>query len=220
MKNSNNLIPAVVYENADLQKDQIFEENNKKSGIYRWINKINGKTYIGSAINIPKRLYQYYSKKNMETYLKKRKSAIYSAILKHGISNFKLEILKYCSRAQCIKGEQYYIDLLKPEYNILKIAGSLLGFKHSDESRAKMSAPKSEEHKANISASKMGNSYGKNQPNALKIQVTDLELNTKTTYNSTHEAARALNIPQSSISCNLKSKKQKPYKGRYVFTKI
>ena len=27
--------------------------------------------------------------------------------------------------------EQYYIDLIKPEYNILKIAGSSLGFKHS-----------------------------------------------------------------------------------------
>ena len=139
MKNNNKIIlqssivPIVLYSNAGLQKKLIKQENKAKAGIYRWINKINGKTYIGSAINIPKRLYQYYSKKNMETYLKKRKSAIYSAILKHGIANFKLEILEYCSREECIKIEQKYINLLKPAYNILKVAGSSLGYKHDDE---------------------------------------------------------------------------------------
>jgi hypothetical protein len=34
--------------------------------------------------------------------------------------------------------EQYYLDLLNPKYNILKKAGSLLGFKHSRETIAKM----------------------------------------------------------------------------------
>jgi len=39
-------------------------------------------------------------------------------------SNFKLEILEYCEadRLIILEREQYYIDLLKPEYNILKIA--------------------------------------------------------------------------------------------------
>jgi len=72
----------------------------------------------------------------MEAVLKRSKSAIYSAILNLGISFFKLEILEYCSREECIKIEQKYINLLQPSYNILKIAGSFLGFKHSDESRA------------------------------------------------------------------------------------
>jgi hypothetical protein len=40
----------------------------------------------------------------------------------------------------CVKREQYYIDLLKPEYNILPTAGSWLGNKHSDESRVKLAA--------------------------------------------------------------------------------
>jgi group I intron endonuclease len=38
-----------------------------------------------------------------------------------------------------IEREQYYLDLLKPEYNICKIAGSTLGFKHSELTKAKMS---------------------------------------------------------------------------------
>ena len=58
---------------------------------------------------------------------------------------------------------------------------------------------------------------GKNQPNSIKIEVLDLETNISTTYDSMNAAARALNIPQSGITYNLKSKKQKPYKGRSVF---
>ncbi len=71
-----------------------------------------------------------------------------------------------------------------------------------------------------MSASKMANSNGKNHPNSLKIQVTDIEFNSSTLYNSMNEAARALNIPQSRISLYFKNNQKKPYKGRYLFNKI
>jgi group I intron endonuclease len=166
----------------------------------------------------------------MKTILKKGKSSIYSSILKHGISNFKLEILEYCSPAKCIKLEQKYLDLLQPSYNILKIAGSSLGFKHSDESRAQMSAlnkgknnpmfgkTRSKVTRAKMSASQMGNTNGQNHPNSIKIEVTDLELNTKTTFGSISEAARALNITHCVISTYFRRNQIKPYKKRYVFT--
>lgn len=54
--------------------------------------------------------------------------------------------------------------------------------------------PKSEEHKANLSAAMVGKQSGKNQPHAIKIQVTDLELDISTMYDSMNEAARAFNI--------------------------
>jgi group I intron endonuclease len=44
-----------------------------------------------------------------------------------------LDILEYCDISTVIEREQYYLDKLKPEYNILKIAGSRLGCKHSSE---------------------------------------------------------------------------------------
>lgn len=50
----------------------------------------------------------------------------------------------------------------------------------------------------------MGNHNGRNQPNAQKIEVLDLKLNTTTTYNSINEAAIALNFPQSQISMYFK----------------
>ena len=38
--------------------------------------------------------------------------------------------------------EQYYMDLLKPEYNILKTAGSSLGYQHLEEAKKKISEAK------------------------------------------------------------------------------
>jgi group I intron endonuclease len=68
------------------------------------------------------------------------------SILNHGLANFKLEILVYCSgrrshpTEKCIKIEQDCINFFKPSYNILKIAGSSFGAKRSEETRAKISA--------------------------------------------------------------------------------
>jgi group I intron endonuclease len=56
---------------------------------------------------------------------------IYKAILKYGYSYFCLDILEYSEPNILISREQYYIDLLKPKYNILKITGSNLGYKHT-----------------------------------------------------------------------------------------
>lgn len=44
-----------------------------------------------------------------------------------------LEILEYCEQGvDPVRREQYYFGFLKPEDNILEIAGSSLGFKHSE----------------------------------------------------------------------------------------
>jgi group I intron endonuclease len=74
----------------------------------------------------------------MKKELNKGSSAIYNALLKYGYSNFSLEILEYCNKIELIKREQYHMDLLKPEYNILKKAGSNIGFKHSEATKAKI----------------------------------------------------------------------------------
>ncbi len=112
------------------QRKLIYKENKNQSGIYCLINFINNKIYAGSTINITNRLYNYLSPKHMEGYIKKNNSLIYKAILKHGYGNFKFNTLKYCNYNELIKWEQHYINILNPEYNILKIARSNLGFKH------------------------------------------------------------------------------------------
>ena len=202
---SKGIKPEVIYVNADTQKIEIFRDNKGKSGIYRWINNFNGDSYIGSAVDLNKRLYHYYSLKLMELCLKKGHSYIYSALIKYGYSNFTLEIIEYCDKIKVIEREQFYIDLLCPKYNLLRVAGSRLGTKHSDDTREKMSS------------SQKGHPGSLNHPRAKKIRVTDLETNSSTCYDSVNSAAKALNCGDSSILKNIKSKTNKAYKGRYVF---
>jgi group I intron endonuclease len=64
--------------------------------------------------------------------------SINKALVKYGYSDFSLLILEYCEPDLCIEREQYYIDLYKPEYNILKLAGSSLGYTHTEETLAKL----------------------------------------------------------------------------------
>ena len=134
---SNQVFPILVYNNADFLKLQAVKENRGKSGVYRWINQINGRTYVGSSVNLGKRFSDYYSFKHLTD--SKRNMLICKALLKHGYSNFTLEVLEYCDPHTLLVREQYYMDNLKPEYNILAKAGSSLGFKHSEETRLKMS---------------------------------------------------------------------------------
>jgi group I intron endonuclease len=71
----------------------------------------------------------------MKRILKTSNSIIYESILKYDYSNFELSILEYCNREVLLKREQYYMDLLKPEYNMLKFAGSKYGVKLSEKTK-------------------------------------------------------------------------------------
>jgi group I intron endonuclease len=86
----------------------------------------------------------------MLTQLKRKKSAIYSSLIKHGHSNFKLEILEYCDKSNVIVREQAYMDLLSPEYNLNKTAGSRFGSKHSEETKRIISAKLKGEKKSDV----------------------------------------------------------------------
>jgi len=110
--------PALRYNNVNIDKCIIFRDNINKSGVYRLVNNINGKSYISYSINLSNRLNIYYSLRKLKE--KDGSIIIYRSLLKYGHSNFSLEILEYCDKKSLIKREQYYINLLKPEYNILK----------------------------------------------------------------------------------------------------
>jgi group I intron endonuclease len=79
-----------------------------------WSNIINGKRYIGSAVDLSCRLSFYFSNLSMENLLKNSKSLICSALLKHGYSNFSFTIIEYCSPEQCIEREYFFLSYLNP----------------------------------------------------------------------------------------------------------
>jgi group I intron endonuclease len=103
----------------------------------------------------------------------RNKSAIYRAILKYGLSGFSFEIIEQCGPSILIEREQYYIDLIGPEYNILKFAANRQGFIHSEatkelQRKARLGAVLSE-----ITKLKMSNSNRKSTP----ITVHNKEIN-------------------------------------------
>jgi group I intron endonuclease len=190
-------------------------------------------------VNLNLRFKSYYSIRYLEREIIKNKSLVYNALLKYGYSKFTLEILEYCEPENVISREQYYLDLLKPEYNILKIAGSNLGFKHAEETIAKFrNRTHSKETRAKIAVAKLGKDRtqeirakiaatmsGKAKPEGAGrssqiISILDILTNIKTEYCSISEAAKALNIDKSIISRYFKNNRKSLYKKRYIFEKI
>jgi hypothetical protein len=156
---------------------------------------ITGKSYIGSSISLSKRFNNYYSLTFLNRTLNKGNSSIYSALLKHGHKNFSLDILEYCERDVLIKREQYYLDLLKPKYNILKFAGSRLGHMPSENVKRAISiALKNKQYlyheKIAISKFKLG----------VYVKVLDKSKNLLFEFPSIKSAARHFNVSNKFIS--------------------
>jgi hypothetical protein len=124
-------VPARTYPNFDLDKVKILRDNRRKSGVYRLKNLINGKTYVGSSVNISSRLSKYYSLAGL---MRDYSMLINRALLKYGYSSFSFEILEYCGKDETLKREDHYLKLLKPDYNIATdTLAPMLGRKHSAE---------------------------------------------------------------------------------------
>lgn len=156
-QHNNNTSTPIVYENAYSMKKAIINENIGKSGIYMWTNSLTGDIYIGQSADLSKRFRKYFT----ISYIKSRNELIISrALIKYGYANFSVAVLEYCDKSDLCVREQYYLDKFNPQYNILKIAGSSsppgavgprgggttpppgassLGFKHSEETKEKIS---------------------------------------------------------------------------------
>jgi len=109
----------------------------KGTGVYSITNKVNGKRYVGSAsISFRKRWKEHIRQMSGGIHHSK---PLQRAWNKYGEDNFVFEVLATCPKEYCIKLEQWFIDNLKPEYNINPTAGSRLGAKVSEEERKRMS---------------------------------------------------------------------------------
>jgi group I intron endonuclease len=115
-----------------------------KTGIYKLINKITEDFYIGPASRIGKSnslsgFYVRFDKHKRQL----NNNSHYNRFLqnswnKYGEKNFEFEILATCPPEYCIKLEQWFLDNLKPTFNIRKIADSNLGIKFTEEHKNKI----------------------------------------------------------------------------------
>jgi group I intron endonuclease len=151
--------PVKVWPNAKECRSAL-NEYKGKAGIYLWYNSHTGNTYVGSAKDLHKRLSRYYLPAELN---RARPLVIYKAITKYGHEGFSLVILEVCgltkdvSKEKLLSREQYFVDTIKPTYNVLKLAGSSQGYKHTEDTKNKMKDIYSDarrEHARNINLGK------------------------------------------------------------------
>lgn len=107
-----------------------------KSGIYSIRNVVTDNLYVGSSYNLHKRKLSHFRMLRKGNH---HSTHLQRSFLKHGTDNFIFSILEECSIDLLLIREQFYIDTLKPRYNICKIAGNSLGTKRTEETKRKLS---------------------------------------------------------------------------------
>ena len=216
----NKINPVISYPNTDIYKQKIINDNKNKPGIYRWVNNINGKSYIGSGKTLSTRISRYFNYRNLAE--RRPNMLIHKALLKYGYSNFSLEILEYCNLTNLLEREQYYIDTLQPEYNILKFVTSSLGLKLSEETKEKLRQIQLKIHESLEFQTKkiLAN------PNSMKIQLLNINTNEILVFESIRDAARKLAIIEGRSEDTIRGsllrslKKNSLYLTKYKITKI
>lgn len=93
---------------------------------------------------------------------------------------------------------------MKPEYNIVKVAGSTLGYKHSPESIAKMRAIVLS---ADDRARKALSTGAATAARRMSILVTNTITNEKMIFYSLTEGGKALGVSKTAISLALREKR-------------
>lgn len=105
-------------------------------GIYQIRNVLTDDIYIGSTLNFAQRKRQHLASL--------RKNIHHSIILqrawnKYGEENFDICFIQQTNEANLLYVEQSYLNLLCPKYNILNIAGSTKGRKHTEKAKLAIS---------------------------------------------------------------------------------
>lgn len=163
----------------------------KTSGIYQIRNITNGQIYIGSSVNIKKRIYEHFR------ILKKRihfNPKLQNAYNKYGRESFEAcAVLCVPNTDDLIEMEQYFLDTKMPEYNIAPVAGARFNFglKFSKERCEQISKSKkgvllghihSDEFKNKMSIMKMGignKMYGQTHTAEATAKIRDASIRRK-----------------------------------------
>jgi len=111
----------------------------KITGIYKITNIVNNKVYIGSSINVKKRCNQHFRMLKNSNH---HSSKLQNAYNRYGKESFIFEIIEECDKNVITDREQYWLDKLDSYNNgyncTLNVEKTMLGKKHSDESKNKM----------------------------------------------------------------------------------
>lgn len=136
--------------------------------VYLIRNKVSGKCYVGQTRRTADARFAAHKK-----VIGRRNAcrALSDAMVKYGFANFEISVLQQCvSATELDAAEKRWIASLGTfapgGYNLTLGGGGKSGYRHSEESRRKMSAWQvgkvlTPEHRAKVSASLIGNQHAK-----------------------------------------------------------
>jgi len=194
----------------------------KEPVIYRIVNSVNNKCYVGQTTVFRKRLSKHYgalsNNKHVSLYLQR-------SFNKHGVDNFYVEILEVTTKELICEREIYWIEKFDSSnrdlgYNILvntpspwygkrsllhcqRISAALLGKHVSDETKKKQSE------------ARLGRFKGKSHPFAKAVIQYDKNMNFINEFESILEAGYKTTISSSSISNNINGRSK--YAGGFIW---
>jgi group I intron endonuclease len=95
----------------------------KTCGIYRIVNTVNGRSYVGSSVDVCLRFRKHVWKLRGDNH---ENLHLQSAWNKYGALSFRLEVVEVCDRSVLFFREQHYLDIAKIDsdsyYNMNYIA--------------------------------------------------------------------------------------------------
>lgn len=138
--------------------------------VYMAINLLNNKIYVGATdkgLTARKRRHLYNARSGQA-------GKFYSAIRKYGASKFLFMPVVQCNNFfHALEEERVYIAAMKPHYNLTAGGGGVKGFKHSAESRLKMSLAKRGKPQYRFTAEDIAKSIRRRREQSLGVKITD-----------------------------------------------
>lgn len=138
----------------------------RRGGIYKIVNTSNGKIYIGSSMQLKRRISHHINSLRANRHINPHLQNSWNL---YGEDSFDFRVMLFCHKNQLLYYEQKLIDKLNPEYNISNIAGRVewTPERKVEVSRSMMGntyaagVKHTEEFKKRLSIRMMGNTYGK-----------------------------------------------------------
>lgn len=202
--------------------------------MYIWVNLLNGKSFVGSSIDLGRRILEYGNPVKLNYELTRGESLIYRAILKYGIESFSFQILEFYTVDSTLTEkantillrtlEIQYIHDLNPAYNIIRVVSGKFTRALTEQTRARISAShstpeararKSQARTGKVMSAESRMKVSENSTSIKPVLVYDSNGNFLNTYNSIKLAIADNGVNRNAISRAMNF--HTPIEGKYYF---
>lgn len=147
------------------------------SGVYVIRNVVNGKRYVGSSVDIGRRISDHFDDLRKGVH---RNNKLQRAFDKYGELAFTWDVLAIVPNVRdLVEFEQAFMDGLRPEYNLSPTAGSNLGHRYSEEIKQRLRESVTPERRKLLSELRSGpgnGMYGRRHDPRAVIKIREASI--------------------------------------------